>query len=304
MAFGEVAPALIDRDVQDLLCLGDGAQHIGEVCPQFLKGPDLCQVQGTHIEEQQKGAGRQGASQEKHPAQGHDQQHAALDNDHKGRIGRPHPPGRLIPHGVFLVDGGGKLLKGLAPHVIGFDQLHAVDVLDHDGVQSTDGAVGPVHQVIRIAEHDPHHSDGQDQRHQRNQRQGDIDGHQIGENHHRPHQIAHQIRQVVGQEQFQFLNILVQHRLDVPGAPLIQRPQGRPGHVLRHHAAHLEQRPVGALVGRHPGAAEQHKAQSHRRRDHCHDPHHQFPGTGSVEGGVHQLIDPHIGDNNAQPAGR
>ena len=70
-------------------------------------------------------------------------------------------------------------MKGLAPHVVGLDQFHAVDVLDHDGVQGADGAVGPVHQVIRIAEHDPHHSDGQDQRHQRDQRQGDIDGHQV-----------------------------------------------------------------------------------------------------------------------------
>ena len=195
-------------------------------------------------------------------------------------------------------------MKGLAPHVVGLDQFHAVDVLDHDGVQGADGAVGPVHQVIRIAEHDPHHSDGQDQRHQRDQRQGDIDGHQVGKDHHRPHQIAHQIRQVVGQEQFQFLNILVQHGLDVPGAALIQSAQGRPGHVLRHHAAHLEQRPVGALVGRHPGAAEQHKAQRHRHCDHCHDPHHQFGGTSPAEGGIHQLIDPHIGDNNAQPSGR
>ena len=195
-------------------------------------------------------------------------------------------------------------MKGLAPHVVGLDQFHAVDVLDHDGVQGADGAVGPVHQVIRIAEHDPHHSDGQDQRHQRDQRQGDIDGHQVGKDHHRSYQIAHQIRQVVGQEQFQFLNILVQHRLDVPGAPLIQSAQGRPCHVLRHHAAHLEQRPVGAFVGGHPRAAKQHKTQGHGHSDHRRDPYHQFGGTGPAEGGIHQLIDPHIGDHNAQPSGR
>ena len=300
----EVAPTLIDRNVQNLFCLGNGAQHIGKVRPQFLQGPNLRQVQGTHIEEQQKGAGRQGASQEKHPAQGHHQQHAALDDDHKGRIRRSHPPGSFIPHGVFLVDGSRKLLEGLAPHVVGLDQFHAVDVLDHDGVQGADGAVGPVHQVIRVAEHDPHHSDGQDQGYQRGQRQRHIDGHQVEEDHHRPHQIAHQIRQVVGQEQFQFLNVLVQHRLDVPGAALIQSPQGRPGHVLRHHAAHLEQRPVGTLVGRHPGAAKQNKTQGHGHSDHRRDPYHQFGGTGPAEGGIHQLIDPHIGYNNAQPSGR
>lgn len=61
---------------------------------------------------------------------------------------------------------------------------------------------------------------------------------------------------------------------------------------------------VGAFVGGHSGTAEQHKAQRHRHCDHCHDPHHQFGGTGPVEGGIHQLINPHIGDNNAQPAGR
>ena len=302
VVLGKAASTLIDRNVQNLFCLGDGAQHIGEVCPQLLQGPNLGQVQGTHIEEQQKGAGRQGASQEKHPSKRHHQQHAALDDDHKGRIGRPHPLGSFIPHGVFLVDGSRKLLEGLAPHVVGLDQFHAVDIFDHNGVQGADGAVGPVHQVIRIAEHDPHHSDGQDQRHQRDQRQGDIDGHQVGKDHHRSYQIAHQIRQVVGQEQFQFLNILVQHRLDVPGAALIQSAQGRPGHVLRHHAAHLEQGPVGALVGGHPGTAEQHKAQRHGHRDHCHDPHHQFGGAGPAEGGVHQLVNPNVRDDDTKAA--
>ena len=61
---------------------------------------------------------------------------------------------------------------------------------------------------------------------------------------------------------------------------------------------------VGAFVGRHPGAAKQHKTQGHGHRDHRRDPYHQFAGTGSAEGGIHQLIDPHIGDNNAQPSGR
>ena len=36
--FGEIRAALIDGDIQDLLCLGDRVQHIGEIGPQLLQG--------------------------------------------------------------------------------------------------------------------------------------------------------------------------------------------------------------------------------------------------------------------------
>ena len=303
MALGEIRAALIDGDIQDFLRFGDRVQHIGEIGPQLLQRTDLRQVHGPHIEEQQERAGCQGAFQEKHPAQRYHEQHPALNDDHEGRVGRSHAAGGLVPHGVFLMDGGGEFLEGFAPHVICLDELHAADILDHDRVQRGDGTVGPVHQVVRIAEHNRHHQDRKHQRHQGNQSQRDIDGHQIGKNHHRPHQIAHQIRQVVGQKQLQLLNVLIQHGFDVSGPPLVQRPQRHLSHVFRYHTAHLEQRAVGSLVGYHSRCPEQHKAEHHRRSHSSHDPHHQFFGTGPAKGGIHQPVNFNIGHHNAQAPG-
>ena len=65
---------------------------------------------------------------------------------------------------------------------------------------------------------------------------------------------------------------------------------GHVSHVFRYHAAHLEQRAVGSLVGYHSRRPEQHKAEHHRRGHSGHDPHHQFFGTGPAKGGVHQPV--------------
>ena len=107
----------------------------------------------------------------------------------------------------------------------------------------------------------------------------------------------------MGQKQFQLLDVLIQYGFDVSGPPLVQRPQRHLSHVLRYHAAHLEQRAVGSLVGYHPRHPEQHKAEHHRRGHSSHDPHHQFFGTGPAKGRVHQPVNFNIGHHNAQASG-
>ena len=70
MVFREVLSAFINRNIQYFFCFGNGTQDIRKVCPQFLQRPDFCQIHGADIDEQQKSAGRQGALQEEHSAQG------------------------------------------------------------------------------------------------------------------------------------------------------------------------------------------------------------------------------------------
>ena len=117
-------------------------------------------------------------------------------------------------------------LKRFAPHVIGFNQFHAADVLNHNRVQCGNGVIGPFHQVIRIAEHHPHYNNSKDQRNQGNQCQRNIDGHQINKDDYRPHQIAHKVRKVMGQKQLQLFNIFIQNRFYVPVRRSFKAPKG------------------------------------------------------------------------------
>ena len=198
MVFREVHSAFINRNVQYFFCFGNGTQDIRKVCPQFLQRPDLRQIHGADIDEQQKCTGRQGAFQKEHPAQGNHQQHPTFNQNHKGCIRRPHSPGGFIPHGILFLDRTGKFLERFAPHVVRFNQFHTADILDHNGIERCNGSVRPVHQIVRIPKHNPHYHNGQNQRHQGNQCQWDIYCHQINENCYRPYHIAHKVWKVMG----------------------------------------------------------------------------------------------------------
>ena len=108
----------------------------------------------------------------------------------------------------------------------------------------------------------------------------------------------------MGQEQLQLFNIFIQNRFNIPGAPFIQGPQRRSGHVFCNHAAHFEKSAVGPFVGCYAGTAKQGKPQSYRRRNHCHGLHNQFLCAGMIECGVHQPVNPNVRDDNAKAADR
>ena len=85
----------------------------------------------------------------------------------------------------------------MTPHVIGFNQFHSADVFNHNGVQCSNRLVGSFHQVICIAEHYPHYYHGQNQRNKGNQRQWNINGHQINKDDYRPNHIAYKIGKIM-----------------------------------------------------------------------------------------------------------
>ena len=106
----------------------------------------------------------------------------------------------------------------------------------------------------------------------------------------------------MGQEQLQLFNIFIQNCFYVPGAPFIQGPQRRSGHVFCNHAAHFEKSAIGPFVGCYAGTAKQGKPQSYGHCNHCHGLHNQSLRAGMIECGVHQPVNPNVRDDNAKAA--
>ena len=172
-----------------------------------------------------------------------------------------------VPDPVLLLNGMGKLLEGAATHVIRFDQPHTRDVLNHHGIKAYQGAVDIGQDPLHSLEDDRHHNAGQGQRDQGNQGQRGIDGEQIQENHNRSCEIGHKFRQVVGQKQFQLLDVLIENGLDRACAPLVQGSKRHFGKMLRYHAPHSKQCPIGSLVRQHTRSTQQHQPSHGTRRD-------------------------------------
>ncbi len=80
-----------------------------------------------------------------------------VQDHHEGGIGRGSPAGHLVPDGVFLPDSVIECLEGLTAHVIGLDQPHSTNILDHHGVEIRHGPAGPLHDAAHPPEDYPHH---------------------------------------------------------------------------------------------------------------------------------------------------
>ena len=135
------------------------------------------------------------------------------------------------------------------------------------GARMQEGTVSLMQMAKTSAALKRHHNAGQGQRDQRDQGQRGIDGEQIQENHNRSCEIGHKFRQVVGQKQFQLLDVLIENGLDRACAPLVQGSKRHFGKMLRYHAPHSKQCPIGSLVRQHTRSTQQHQPSHGTRRD-------------------------------------
>ena len=180
------------------------------------------------------------------------------------------------------------------------DETHPAHVFMDGAGEIPASGIDLGHEFVEATEHDRHHHRYEQQRQDADQGQGDADRQQVAEHDHRPGQVQHQLRQVVGQEQLQLFDALVHDHLDLPGAPLIEGAQGHLSHMLRDHAPHLEQGvvrpPVGGQGGKQGGQG------LHRRR--CQDNpcplQRETGGTRPLRHGVHYPVKGEVGDDGTQ----
>ena len=280
--------------IQDLLHLFHAGKRLSKGGGQFLQGQDLGEIHPAYIGKKQKYAAGNASPEEKQAAYWNHQHHSALQQQQKGGIGRSRLVCDQVPDPVLLLNGMGKLLEGAATHVIRFDQPHTGDVLNHHGIKAYQGAVDIGQDPLHSLEDDRHHNAGQGQRDQGDQGQRVIDGEQIQENHNRSCEIGHKFRQVVGQKQFQLLDVLIENGLDRACAPLVQGSKRHFGKMLRYHAPHSKQRPIGSLVRQHTRSTQQHQSPHGARRDQQSAVGDNCFGTGAGEHRIHQPVNADI----------
>ena len=106
----------------------------------------------------------------------------------------------------------------------------------------------PGHDLSHHLEARPHKRYGSGKGDERRERERCVRRAQEGERRDGPRKIHKRFGNVVGQEQLEALDVVEQHRLDLPDRPLSQGSKRRVRQMVDDPAPHVEKRPIGALV--------------------------------------------------------
>ena len=116
--------------------------------------------------------------------------------------------------------------------------------------------------------------------------------------------VHERLGQIVREQEFQVLHVVGEHRLDLARAAVVHLAERRLGEAVEDTAAHVEQRPVGALVRQGPREAEQDEPQddAHREDGRIGGDHRE--GAGPLVHGAHDVEDRKIGYGHQKPRHR
>ena len=103
---------------------------------------------------------------------------------------------------------------------------------------------------------------------------------QEGERRDGPRKVHKRFGNVVGQEQLEALDVVEQHRLDLPDRPLSQGPKRRVRQMVDDPAPHVEKRSVSALVRQQARGGEACVLHDESNRHYDGAPHEQPFGQG------------------------